>query len=242
MHIVGEVGYLVDGTVVADHHAIETEVVAQDAFLDFLVGYTVGAMHGMVARHHHLTACQSNHCLVGQEYLFHQFFLICIATAAIAQEVLAASAHASAQVALLKSTAEGCAHHSREVGILAITLLQAVERRRAHYIHHGRKCQASTHASHGVGGLNGFLFCQFGVERAGESDLLRIDRSIACVHTCQHFLVEEGRDATGCVVDEPVLHGSHFVAYVVRISGILEGELREMPDAIGNNFATLGGV
>ena len=54
--------------------------------------------------------------------------------------------------------------------------------------------------------------------------------------------MEEGGDAVGGVVLQPVLHGHHHIADGVRIAWFLEGKLREVADAIGNQFATFRGV
>ena len=83
-----EVGELVDGGVVAHHHAIEANVVAQDVLQDLAVGDTLRAMYGMIARHHHLATRQSDHRLVGHEDFLHELLFVGIATAAIAQVVL----------------------------------------------------------------------------------------------------------------------------------------------------------
>ncbi len=54
--------------------------------------------------------------------------------------------------------------------------------------------------------------------------------------------MEEGGDAIGGIVLQPVLHGDHHIADGVRIAWLLEGKLREVADAIGDQFATFRGV
>lgn len=71
----------------------------------------------------------------------------------------------------------------------------------------------------------GFLLGQFGIERAGLSDLLRIDGGIACGDTRQHLFMEERWYAVRRVVDEPLLNGEHFVADAVGTGRFLTGKL-----------------
>ena len=86
-HII-KVRQLVDGCIVAHHHTIEADIVTQDILENFTVGYTFCTMYGMIARHHTSAASQTNHRLMGEQYLFHHFLLFCITTATIAEIVL----------------------------------------------------------------------------------------------------------------------------------------------------------
>ena len=81
----------------------------------------------MVAGHHALAACQTDHRLVGQQDLFHQHLLVSIATAAVAEIVLRAGTHAFLQVALLQTLHEGHTHDGREIAVLTVRLLQTIE-------------------------------------------------------------------------------------------------------------------
>ena len=74
------------------------------------------------------------------------------------------------------------------------------------------------------------------------SYLLGIDGGPHGVDTCQHFLMQQGGNAVGRVVDEPILNGSSPVAQLLWTTGLLHGELREMSDAIGYQLSTLGSV
>ena len=84
LHRVCQIWQLVNGRIVADHHAVEAYIVAQYVLQYLAVSYAVGAMYGMVAWHHRLAAGQTYHRLVGQQYLLHHFFLVGITTAAVA--------------------------------------------------------------------------------------------------------------------------------------------------------------
>ena len=86
-HIV-DAGQLVDGGVVAHHHAVEAEVATQNVVEYLAVGHAVGAVNGMVAGHQRLAACQAYHRLMGQQDFLHQFLLFGVTAAAIAQVVL----------------------------------------------------------------------------------------------------------------------------------------------------------
>ena len=112
---------------------------------------------------------------MGQQNLFHEHFLVGIATSAIAEVVFRAGAHAFTQVALLQAFHEGHAHGCREIAVFAIRLLETVERGDAAHIDHGRERQHATHLSHGGGCLLGLQFGQLRVERAGLTNLLGID-------------------------------------------------------------------
>ena len=101
LHITVESRYLFDGGIVAHHHAVKAEVSTENAIDNLFVANAVGAMDGMITRHHHLAATFADHRLVGQENLFHEFLLFSIASASIAQEMLAASAYALAETAKL---------------------------------------------------------------------------------------------------------------------------------------------
>ena len=101
LHITVESRYLFDGGIVAHHHAVKAEVSTENAIDNLFVANAVGAMDGMITRHHHLAATFADHRLVGQENLFHKFFLFSVASATIAQKMLAASAYALAKTAKL---------------------------------------------------------------------------------------------------------------------------------------------
>ena len=237
-----EVGELVDGGVVAHHHAIEAYIVAQDVLQDFAVGNTLRAMYGMIARHHHLATRQADHCLVGHEDFLHELLFAGIATTAVAQVVFRARRHTLLQIALLQTSDKRRAHDGRQIAVFAIRLLQSVERRIATHVDHRRQCQHTTHAAQGAARLARLQLSQLRIERAGLSDLLRIDGGADGVDAREHFFVHESRYAVGRVVHEPLLHGCHPVAQVVRVAWLLHAELREVADAIGNELATLRGV
>ena len=233
---------LVDGRIVAHHHTVEAEIATQDILQDLAIGHAldvlaVSVFHRMIAGHHGTTACQADHRLVRQQDLFHQFLVFGIATTAIAQIVLRAGTHAFLQITLLQALHEGHTHHGRQVGILAIGLLQTVEARIAAYVDHRRQRQHATHLAHRGTRLQRLLLGQLRVERACLSYLLRIDGGTTCVDTRQHLLVEEGRYAAGRIVDEPVLQGCHTVAQLVGLARYLTAILREVADAVGDDFA-----
>ena len=54
--------------------------------------------------------------------------------------------------------------------------------------------------------------------------------------------MQQRGDAVGGVVHEPVLYGGSAVTQLVRVSGLLHAELREVSDAVGNQLAALGRV
>ena len=175
LHDILQVGQLVDGGIVAHHHAVKTDIIPQDILKDLTVSHALRTMHSMIARHDALAACQSDHCLVGQQDFFHHFLFFGIATTAIAEVVLRTGTHTLLQVALLQALHKGHAHRSRQITILAIRLLQTIERGDATHVDHRRKRQYTTHFSHGGTGLEGFQFCQFRVEGTGLAYLLRVD-------------------------------------------------------------------
>ena len=230
---------LVYGSIVAHHYPVETHIIAQNILQYPTVRYTLRIMNGMIARHHHLAARQSDHRLVGQQYLFHQHLLFGITAAAIAQVVLRTGTHALLQVVLLQTLHKGHTHRCRQVAILAIRLFQTVERGDAAHVDHRREGQHTAHLTQGGTGLDGFLFCQFRIKRAGLTNLLRIDGRAQGVHTREHLLVQEGRNTVGRVLYQPLLHGCRTVAQLVGVSGLLHTELREVSDAVGNQFAAL---
>ena len=235
---------LVDGSIVADHHAVEAEVVAQDILKYEAVGHTSdgAVLHGMIAWHHGFAASQADHRFVGQQNLLHQLLLAGIATTAIAQIVFRTGTYAFLQITLLQALDKGRTHDGREIAVLAIRLLQSVERWRATHIDHWRQRQHATHLSHSGGRLLGLQLCQLGVERAGLANLLGIDGGAAGVDARQHLLVKQGRNAVRGLFDEPRLKLGHTVAQVLWLAWLLTGILREMADAVGNQFTTLGGV
>ena len=129
---------LVNGRIVAHHHAIEAQIVAQDVLQNGTIGYAghCFACHGMIARHDGPAARQTYHGLVGHQDLLHQFLLISIAATTVAQVVLGAGADTLAQVALLQATHKRHTHRCRQVTILAIRLLETVKRGCAAHIDH----------------------------------------------------------------------------------------------------------
>ena len=212
VHGIRLVGNLVDGGVIAHHHSVESEIIAQNIDKYLAVSHTVGPVNSVVARHHHSASGKANHRLVRQQNLLHQLFLIGIATAAVAQIVLRASANALFQVVLLKTAGKGHAHRRRQVSVLAIRLLKPVERRRAAHIHHRRKRQNTTHLAHHLASLARFEFGQLGVERARLPNLLRINGGAARVDSRQHLFVKECGNAVWRVGHQPLLNGCHAVA------------------------------
>ena len=94
-------------------------------------------MHIVIARHDGHTARCPDHRLVRQEDFFHEFFLLSIATSAIAEVVLCTGSDTRFQVALLQTFHEGHTHGGRQIGIFAIRLLQTVETRCTADIDHG---------------------------------------------------------------------------------------------------------
>ena len=182
-------------------------------------------MDGMIARHDALAASRTDHRLVGQQDLFHEFLLVGIATTTIAKVVFRAGTHACLQVTLLESLHKGHTHGGREVAVFTIRLFETVERGDTAHIDHGRECQCTTHLTQGRAGLTCLQLSQFGIERTGLSDLLGIDGSPLGVDAREHLLVEEGRDAVGGVLFQPVLYGCHHVANGIRIARHLEGKL-----------------
>ena len=90
----------------------------------------------MIARHHSLAACQSNHGLVRHQDVFHQHLLVGITTSAIAKIVFRTGSYAHAQVTLLQTTNKGYTHRCRQISVLTIRLLQTIETRRAANIDH----------------------------------------------------------------------------------------------------------
>ena len=132
-----ESGYLIDSRIVTHHHAVEAEIAPQDVGEYLVIGHTVCTVHSMIAGHEGFAARQTYHRLVRQEYLFHQFFLVGIASTAVTKVVFRAGADAFVQSPMLQSTHKGRTHHGREIAVLAIGLLQAVEARRAADVDHG---------------------------------------------------------------------------------------------------------
>ena len=103
----------------------------------------------MIARHDALAASLTDHRLVGQQDLFHEHFLVGIATTAITKVVFGACPHTLTQITLLQSFHEGYAHGSREITVLAIRLLQTVERGDTAHVDHRRESQSTTHLTQG---------------------------------------------------------------------------------------------
>ena len=88
-----ETGQLVNSGIVAHHHAVETEIAAQDVGQYLAVGYAVhgvaiGIEHGVITWHEHLAASQADHRLVRQQYLLHQRLLVGITTTTVTEVVL----------------------------------------------------------------------------------------------------------------------------------------------------------
>ena len=125
--LVLQIWQLVDGGVVTHHHTVEAYVVAKDVLQDLAVSDTPDAMHIMITWHDTLAASQTDHRLVGQEDLFHQFLLVGITTTAVAEVVFRAGSHTFLQVALLQPFHECDTHDGREIAILTVGLLQTVE-------------------------------------------------------------------------------------------------------------------
>ena len=90
----------------------------------------------MVTGHQGLTASHTDHRLVGQQDLFHQLLLGSITTTAVAEVVLRTGTHTFLQVALLQTLHKSGTHHSRQITILTIGLLQTVEAGSAAHIDH----------------------------------------------------------------------------------------------------------
>ena len=111
---------MVDGRIIAHHHSVKAYIVAQDILQNLTIGHAIRTMNGMIARHDALAACQSDHSLVGQQYLFHQFLFFGITTTAIAEIVLRTGTYTLLQVTLLQTFHEGYTHHSRQIAILAV--------------------------------------------------------------------------------------------------------------------------
>ena len=82
-----------------------------------------------------------------QQYFFHQFLLVGIAAATIAEIVLRAGAYTLLHVALLETLDKGGTHYSREITVFAIRLFQTIETGCATNIYHWRKRQYATHLS-----------------------------------------------------------------------------------------------
>ena len=139
LHHIRDIGQLVDGRIVADHHTVETHIIAQDVLEDFSVGHTLRAVYGMVARHDATAACQPDHGFMGQQDFLHQLFLVGITATAIAQIMFGTGTNALFQIVLLESAHKGRSHDGRQIAILAIRLLQAVERRHTTHIDHRRE-------------------------------------------------------------------------------------------------------
>ena len=139
--------------------------------------------------------------------------------------MLRTGTYAFLQVALLETTYEGCAHHGRQVAILTIRLFQTVEAGRTAHIDHRREGQYATHLTHQGARLECLQLGQLRIERACLTYLLGIDGGAKGVNTREHLFVQEGRDAVGRVVDEPVLDGGSTVAEFVGIARLLHGEL-----------------
>ena len=121
--LVLQIWQLVDGSIVAHHHTVEAYVIAKDILQDLAVGHAPDAMHIMITWHDALAASQTDHRLVGQQDLFHQFLLVGIATTAVAEVVFRAGSHTFFQVTLLQTLHEGHAHGGREITILSVGLL-----------------------------------------------------------------------------------------------------------------------
>ena len=187
----------------------------------------------MISGHHGLAACQPYHRLVGQQDFLHQFLLLSIAATAVAEVVFRAGTDTLLQVVLLQSLHKGHAHYRRQVSILAVRLLQAVERGRAAHIDHRRQRQYATHLPHGSPRLTGLQLSQFWIERASLPYLLRIDGSPTGIDARQHLLVEQGRNTVWCILHQPVLNGGHTVAQFIGVTRFLTGILREVADTVG---------
>ena len=94
---------LVDSSIVANNHTVETEIATQDIIEYGTVSHTGQfiTLHGMIARHEGTTASHTNHRLVRQQDFFHQLFLVGIATTTIAEVVFRTGTDTFTQVALL---------------------------------------------------------------------------------------------------------------------------------------------
>ena len=122
-----QVRQLVDGGIVAHNHAVEPKIATEDLVENLTVGHALRSVNGMIARHHTLTACLTDHRLVGQQDLLHQFLLVGITTATIAEVVLRTGADTFLQVTLLQTLHKGYAHGCRQIAVFAIGLFQTVE-------------------------------------------------------------------------------------------------------------------
>ena len=120
---------------------------------------------------------------MGQQNLFHQLLLGSITTTAVAEVVFRTGTHTFLQVTLLQSFHKGGTHHSRQIAVLTVGLFQTVEAGGTTHINHRRQRQHTTHLTHSGTRLSGLQLCQFGIERTGLSDLLRIDGGTSGVHT-----------------------------------------------------------
>ena len=96
-----ESGYLIDGSIVAHHHAVEAEIAPQNVGEYLVIGHAVSTMDSMIAGHEGFAVCQAYHRLMRQEYLFHQLFLLGIASTAITEVVLRAGTDTFVQSAML---------------------------------------------------------------------------------------------------------------------------------------------
>ena len=114
------------GNVIADSNVPSGKVYGT-AVENLTVGHALRSVNGMIARHHTLTACLTDHRLVGQQDLLHQFLLVGITTATIAEVVLRTGADTFLQVTLLQTLHKGYAHGCRQIAVFAIGLFQTVE-------------------------------------------------------------------------------------------------------------------
>ena len=166
---------LVDGGIVAHHHTVEANIATKDILKDLAVGHTPGAMDVVITGHYGHTTRETDHRLMGEQDLFHQFLLLGIAATAVTQIVLRTGANAFLQVTLLQTLHEGCTHDGREITILAIRLFQAVKAGITTHVDHGRKGKDTSYLAQGRTRLERLQFSQLGVERTGLPYLLRVD-------------------------------------------------------------------
>ena len=174
-----------------------------------------------------------------EENLLIDFLLRQGRAAAIAQEVLGRGGHALAETLGLEAFDEGGAHGGRKVSVLAVGFLHAGPVGAADDVHHRRQGELLAQVAHRAGCLPHLHREQRRVPGAGDGHLLGIGRGALGGYARDTFVVDDGRDAGGRVVDHIILDVGDQLAQLVGVQALGAGQLADMAGAVRDQFLAL---
>ena len=94
-------GNLVNGSIVADHYSVKSEITAKYIGENPMICNTVGVLDSVIAGHECSTAFEPNHCFVWQDDFLHQFLFFGIATATVSKIMFCTRSNTFLKVTLL---------------------------------------------------------------------------------------------------------------------------------------------